>query len=111
MFSFADFSFWCYKCDSYVVHPLLNHTEAFYLQKFAEDEPLNDVLQKMRDTKHNDEIDEADEDEDDEEEKKQGEEEKKQEEEEKKEDEGEPASGNFMNLDSLQRAIDDMTQP
>ena len=30
-FSFADFSFWCYSCDSYVVHPLLNHTEAFYL--------------------------------------------------------------------------------
>ena len=24
VFSFADFSFWCYKCDSYVVHPLLN---------------------------------------------------------------------------------------
>mmetsp|Transcript_19102 Transcript_19102/g.25877 ORF Transcript_19102/g.25877 Transcript_19102/m.25877 type:complete len:119 (+) Transcript_19102:35-391(+) len=31
VFSFADFSFWCYICDSYVVHPLLNHTEAFYL--------------------------------------------------------------------------------
>lgn len=25
VFSFADFSFWCYECDSYVVHPLLTH--------------------------------------------------------------------------------------
>ena len=31
VFSFADFSFWCYVCDSYVVHPSLNHTEQFYL--------------------------------------------------------------------------------
>lgn len=64
-FSFADFSFWCYKCDSYVVHPLLNHTEAFYLQKFAEDAPLKDVLQQIRDTKHQEQICEEDEDEDD----------------------------------------------
>ena len=79
VFSFADFSFWCYKCDSYVVHPLLNHTEAFYLQKFAEDEPLKDVLKKMKDTKHEEVLAEADEEEDsDEEEKK--EEEKKSEE-------------------------------
>ncbi len=26
-FSFADFSFWCYECDSYVVHALLDHTK------------------------------------------------------------------------------------
>ena len=23
-FSFADFSFWCYACDSYIEHPLCN---------------------------------------------------------------------------------------
>ena len=62
-FSFADFSFWCYSCDSYVVHPLLNHTEAFYLQKFGE---LSDreVLQQIRDSKHQEQIREEDEDED-----------------------------------------------
>lgn len=52
VFSFADFSFWCYECDSYVVHPLLNHTEQFYLQKFAEDAPLKDVLNEIKKTKH-----------------------------------------------------------
>jgi histone deacetylase 6 len=31
VFSFADFSFWCYVCDSYIEHPLLDHTRAFYL--------------------------------------------------------------------------------
>jgi uncharacterized UBP type Zn finger protein len=25
VFSFADFSFWCYACDSYIIHPLLDH--------------------------------------------------------------------------------------
>ena len=25
VFSFADFSFWCYECDSYIEHPLLKH--------------------------------------------------------------------------------------
>ena len=39
-FSFADFSFWCYTCDSYVVHELLNHhtqqnPAGFYRQKFG----------------------------------------------------------------------------
>ena len=24
-FSFADFSYWCYECDSYVIHKLLDH--------------------------------------------------------------------------------------
>ena len=38
--SFADFSYWCYECDSYVVHPLLSHAnrdhpEGFYVQKFG----------------------------------------------------------------------------
>jgi hypothetical protein len=38
--SFADFSYWCYECDSYVVHPLLSHAsrdhpEGFYTQKFG----------------------------------------------------------------------------
>lgn len=37
-FSFADFSFWCYACDSYIEHPLLTHTKAFYLQKFGEND-------------------------------------------------------------------------
>lgn len=30
VFSFADFSFWCYECDSYIVHPLLTHQKFFY---------------------------------------------------------------------------------
>lgn len=28
--SFADFSFWCYDCDSYVVSQHLNHVKHFY---------------------------------------------------------------------------------
>jgi len=28
--SFADFSFWCYLCDSYITHPSLNHVKLFY---------------------------------------------------------------------------------
>ena len=32
--SFADFSYWCYECDSYVVHELLKHVSLFYEQKF-----------------------------------------------------------------------------
>jgi NAD-dependent histone deacetylase SIR2 len=33
--SFADFSFWCYECDSYVTSKLLNHVNYFYPQKFG----------------------------------------------------------------------------
>lgn len=29
-FSFADFSYWCYACDSYVEHPLLNQARFFH---------------------------------------------------------------------------------
>lgn len=28
--SFADFSYWCYECDSYVVSKLLNQVKYFY---------------------------------------------------------------------------------
>jgi len=33
--SFADFSFWCYECDSYVISKHLNHVKHFYPQKFG----------------------------------------------------------------------------
>jgi len=34
--SFADFSYWCYECDSYVISKHLNHVkEYFYAQKFG----------------------------------------------------------------------------
>ena len=66
VFSFADFSFWCYACDSYIIHPLLNHTEAFYLQKFGDDASNEQVFQKMRESKHDDTIAEGDEDEEEE---------------------------------------------
>ena len=33
--SFADFSFWCYICDSYVISDKLNHVKHFYPQKFG----------------------------------------------------------------------------
>lgn len=36
--SFADFSFWCYECDSYVVSKHLNHVKHFYPQKFGDEE-------------------------------------------------------------------------
>jgi len=42
VFSFADFSFWCYKCDAYLEHPLLNHIEFFYAQKFEESDSVAD---------------------------------------------------------------------
>lgn len=41
--SFADFSFWCYICDSYVIsEELLNHQkdsrpDSFYRQKFGDE--------------------------------------------------------------------------
>lgn len=52
--SFADFSFWCYECDSYIVHKMLNHQTHFYKQKFPEDVALQDALDKMHDTKFKD---------------------------------------------------------
>ena len=29
-FSFADFSYWCFECDAYLEHPLLDHSKYFY---------------------------------------------------------------------------------
>jgi hypothetical protein len=36
VFSFADFSYWCYECDAYLEHNILTAVEHFYLQKFTE---------------------------------------------------------------------------
>ena len=36
MFSFADFSYWCYKCEDYLEHELLKHHKYFHYQKFGE---------------------------------------------------------------------------
>ena len=49
-FSFADFSYWCYACDSYVEHELLNHAEFFFMQKFGECEEA-EIFQKTLDSK------------------------------------------------------------
>lgn len=65
-FSFADFSFWCYECDSYVEHELLNHTKFFYLQKFKDTDTDKEVFEKMRASKHEAILNEADEDEEEE---------------------------------------------
>lgn len=43
--SFADFSFWCYECDSYIVHKLLNHQSCFYKQKFPEELDMQAALE------------------------------------------------------------------
>lgn len=43
-FSFADFSYWCYGCDSYVISDdLLDHDRpgvknSFYFQKFGDEQ-------------------------------------------------------------------------
>ena len=52
-FSFADFSYWCYACDSYVEHPLLDHAAYFFEQKFGEcgnDDKA--VFAKMQESKY-----------------------------------------------------------
>ena len=49
--SFADFSFWCYSCDSYVVHNILKHVQIFYDQKFPKDSHIADALEASLDTK------------------------------------------------------------
>ena len=42
VFSFADFSYWCYACDSYIVHKLLDHQKShFYSEKFPEELSLD----------------------------------------------------------------------
>ena len=35
--SFADFSYWCYECESYVISKHLNHVNHFYPQKFGKE--------------------------------------------------------------------------
>ncbi|TNV75304.1 hypothetical protein FGO68_gene10125 [Halteria grandinella] len=57
VFSFADFSYWCYICDSYVIHATLNHhkegaAECFYKQKFGAESDADAIIQKMRESKH-----------------------------------------------------------
>lgn len=54
-FSFADFSYWCYSCNSYVVHEILNHGavgSAFYVQKFGHTMDDSEVLAKIEATKY-----------------------------------------------------------
>lgn len=65
-FSFADFSYWCFACDSYVEHPLLDHTKFFYLQKFGETDTQKEVLDKIRASKQDAVINEDEEDEEEE---------------------------------------------
>ena len=66
VFSFADFSFWCYACDDYVVSDKLDHGKAFFEQKFGE-ASQKEVFKIMKDSKHQDQIQEEEEDEDEEE--------------------------------------------
>jgi len=55
--SFSDFSFWCYSCDSYVIHSLLDHNakdypSGFYQQKFPlEAEELEKLTKKFEEMK------------------------------------------------------------
>jgi hypothetical protein len=51
--SFADFSYWCYDCESYIQSKHLDHVQYFYPQKFG-DEKVS-VLQEyagIKDSKH-----------------------------------------------------------
>jgi hypothetical protein len=61
VFSFADFSKWCYTCEDYVVHPLLDHHRSsatpeeatFFQQKFgSEGDNGHAVMQKIKDSKY-----------------------------------------------------------
>lgn len=51
VFSFADFSFWCYECDTYIVHPLLTHQRFFYAQKFPQEVDMKQALAEMKEVK------------------------------------------------------------
>mmetsp|Transcript_14332 Transcript_14332/g.10365 ORF Transcript_14332/g.10365 Transcript_14332/m.10365 type:complete len:125 (+) Transcript_14332:61-435(+) len=63
-FSFADFSYWCYICDSYVVNrDFLTHTERFYSQKFSDQDSTAQVLAKIKECKYEDVIKEEEDDE------------------------------------------------
>lgn len=51
--SFADFSYWCYECDSYVVSKYLNHVKHFYPQKFGADNVSHmEEYALIQDSKH-----------------------------------------------------------
>jgi len=47
--SFADFSYWCYQCDSYIEHPMLNHVSIFYPRKFPVDIDYAVALKAIKD--------------------------------------------------------------
>ena len=68
-FSFADFSYWCYECDSYLEHAILNHQMIFYEQKFGGTSSQAEILERIRKSKFEDVIKEEDENENDDEEK------------------------------------------
>ena len=61
-FSFADFSYWCYACDSYVEHPLCNQARFFHKQKFPEDISQAEMLKKIKDSEFKEDLKEEDED-------------------------------------------------
>ena len=58
VFSFADFSYWCYICDSYIIHERLNHHKSslengFYQQKFgAAGSDGHAVLETIKESKY-----------------------------------------------------------
>lgn len=52
VFSFADFSYWCYACDSYVIHPLLNQARYFHKQKFPEELTNKEMIEKIKESKY-----------------------------------------------------------
>ncbi len=51
-FSFADFSYWCYECESYVVHVLLDHADIYYKEKFGQERDNAKVLEIIKQSKH-----------------------------------------------------------
>ena len=54
-FSFADFSYWCYACDSYIEHPLCNAMEYFYEQKFGKSE-FTEAMKIMKASKYDNDV-------------------------------------------------------
>ena len=72
VFSFADFSYWCYACDSYVEHPLLKQAAFFTEQKFGLNATQAEMLKKIKESEHKEELKEEDEDAEDSDEKPSG---------------------------------------
>eukprot|EP00347_Sterkiella_histriomuscorum_P011237 403373221 len=64
-FSFADFSYWCNLCNEYVEHPLLQHKKVFYEQKFGNTQDQKEILKIIKESKHQDQIKEEDEEQED----------------------------------------------